>query len=111
MRNNNRNTFTNYSQEYRDILKKRNLKRLIQYATPTLETISEEDYDSIFFVTHIWKTGDKLYKLANTYYNEPKMWWIIALFNEKPTEFHFNVGDEILIPTPLNEVLSLIEYN
>jgi len=33
------------------------------------------------------------------------MWWVIAWYNQKPTEAHFNVGDVVYIPTPLANVL------
>jgi hypothetical protein len=111
MRNNGRDVFFNGTREYKDLLSKRNLKKILQYRTPTIETIDEDDYDFLTFVDHTWKTGDRFYKLANTYYNEPKFWWIIALINEKPTESHCKAGDSIMIPTPLTEVLSLIQYS
>lgn len=111
MRNNSRDTFFNGTEKYQNILSRRNLEKILQYDTPSISTIKESDYEFITFVEHTWKTGDRFYKLANLYYNEPKYWWVIALVNEKPTESHCKAGDLIMIPTPLSEVLSLIEYN
>ena len=111
MRNNSRTEFFNSSLEYSHLFKKRKVKGVVQYGTPTLKNIPETAYEYLSFVEHIWKTGDRLSKLADKYYNEVNYWWIIALFNEKPTEFHFQPGELVLIPLPLTKVLSLIEYS
>ena len=42
--------------------------------------------------------GDKLYKLAHRYYGSSGFFWIIAMFNNKPTDAHYNYGDIVLIP-------------
>ena len=56
--------------------------------------------------TKIWSVGDRFYKLATTYYNSPEYWWVIALYNKKPTEHHVKLGEIIEIPLPLESVLS-----
>lgn len=77
--------------------------RLHRQPKPTVEDIA-----NINTIGYIWKTGDRLYKLAETHYNDPKLWWIIAWFNDKPTEAHFKVGDVIQIPTPIERVYGLL---
>lgn len=111
MRNNARTTFFNNSLEYSSLFKKRKVQGIVQYGTPTVENIPEDAYEYLSFVEHVWKTGDRLSKLADKFYNEVNYWWIIGLFNEKPTDFHFKPGDVVLIPLPLTKVLSLIEYS
>ncbi len=81
---------------------------MLQYDTKRTKALSVEDIKSLNNVGHIWKTGDRLYKLADQYYNDPELWWIIAWYNKKPTEAHFNVGDLIQIPLPLERVYSLL---
>ena len=39
------------------------------------------------------------------YYNNPKYWWVIALFNGTPTESHVKPGDQILIPVDHEEII------
>ena len=58
-------------------------------------------------VQHIWKTGDRYYKLAAKYYGEPTYWWVIALYNKAPTEAHLQLGDVIDIPVPLETITFL----
>lgn len=58
---------------------------------------------------HIWSHGDKLYKLAHRYFGDRNLFWIIGLFNNKPTDSHYSYGDIVYIPndylTFLNDVV------
>ena len=47
---------------------------------------------------HVWKHGDKLYKLAATYYGDKSLFWIIGLFNNKPSDAHYSYGDIVYVP-------------
>ena len=40
----------------------------------------------------MWKLGDRFYKLADQYYGDPTLWWIIAWYNRMPTESHAEGG-------------------
>jgi len=101
----NQNIFINAGKAYRRYLKSRGKKKITQYATPRFKHPTAEDSSNFNTTNHIWKTGDKYYKLASQYYNDSSMWWVIALYNQKPTEFHMNPGDIVYIPTPLESVL------
>lgn len=46
----------------------------------------------------VWSHGDKLYKLAHRFYGDKKLFWIIGLFNNKPTDAHYTYGDVVYIP-------------
>jgi hypothetical protein len=71
-----------------------------------LEYPTQEQYDNIETLPITWKLGDRFYKLSSTYYNNPEYWWVIAWFNKRPTEQHVALGDVILVPLFLDEVLS-----
>ena len=75
----------------------------LQY--PTIQQIAQLEV-----VGHPWRVGDRLYKLAHKYYGDSKLWWIIAFFNKKPTEAHFNLGDVVNIPLPLEDVIDFMGY-
>lgn len=98
----------NDTELYENFLRERNVKFINHYETAAFSNIAQEQVERLQITRHIWSTGDKFYKLANTYYGDPKDWWIIAQFNNKPTESHINIGDIILIPKPLNLVLDFI---
>ena len=73
--------------------------------TQVLEYPSIEEMKKFTYANHIWKLGDRYYKLAHQYYGDSKYWWVIAQFNKKPTEQHVENGDLIKIPLPLRGVL------
>lgn len=95
-------------EQYSDLLRKRNVKFIEQYATPKFNILTVDDYQNIETINHVWKEGDRYYKLAEKYYSDPVDWWIIAKFNLKPTESHIAIGDIIQIPTPLTEVIKYL---
>tara|TARA_E500000331_G_C17188338_1_gene683696 strand:- start:650 stop:1003 length:354 start_codon:yes stop_codon:yes gene_type:complete len=74
---------------------------LILYGDP----INDNFLKKITFARHIYKVGDKLNKIAFKQYGDPRLWWVIAWFNGKPTDAHCKLGDTLLIPHPLEEVL------
>ena len=91
-----------------EIMENRGVKKVIQYKTHKFKKITKEQWESVRFDRHYWTNGDRYWKLANKYYGDPSMWWVIARWNFKPTESHLNEGDEIRIPLDLKRVLELI---
>jgi hypothetical protein len=59
-----------------------------------------------------WKYGDKLYKLAQIFYGDSRLWWIIAHVNMKPTDSDYEPGDVLLIPNrnSLDMVIEMLGY-
>jgi len=55
-----------------------------------------------------WRQGDTLYRIAFETFGSYDNWWTIALVNNKPTDAHFNVGDEIFIPVHPSKIKNLI---
>ena len=93
-----------------NILDNRGLKSVVQYATPEFEYPETADLASIERIRHIWKFGDRYYKLADQYYGDSKLWWIIAFYNKKPTDAHVSLGDVIRVPVPLEEAIRFMEF-
>lgn len=75
------------------------------FPTPDLKDPSLRQIASLQRIKHIWKTGDRYYKLAHTYYGKSDAWWVIAQYNKRPTESHVNYGDVIYIPLPLDRAI------
>jgi hypothetical protein len=67
--------------------------------------LSEND---IYIITTI---GDRLDKLAYTYYKDSTLWWIISMANNNVTKgLLFPVpGIQLRIPIDINNVISLYE--
>jgi hypothetical protein len=93
-----REELQNESKFYSRKLKSLGVKRLTHFATPRFGTISEEEKQNIDTETVYWKINTKFYKLAHEYYGDSKLWWIIAFFNNMPTDSHANLGDVIFVP-------------
>ncbi len=106
----NRLVFTHANPLYKDLLLARRLKKINHYNTPVFRPLTDEEIISLDLVTHVWKVGDRYYKLASDYYDDPTLWWVIAWFNHAPTESHLRLGDVIHIPLPLYTILNYYSY-
>jgi nucleoid-associated protein YgaU len=105
-RNLDRKIATNLSETYRQLRKSRGREySLEQYRSPTINYPTSEEFQDLEYIRHTWKTGDRYFKLAHEYYGDSTYWWVIALFNKKPTENHVKMGSTVYIPQPLDRVL------
>ena len=100
----------NREEMYQEMLKKRGIPHVIQFKTffmrhPTAEQIQSQRLE---MVGHTWSLGDRYYKLAHKYYGDSEWWWVIAWFNQKPTESHVELGEVITVPLPLDRILALL---
>lgn len=58
----------------------------------------------------ITDAGDRLDLLAKKYYNDPSMWWIIAVANNlNDGNFYVPVGVQMRIPGNIQTILSNLE--
>ena len=89
----------NRNEMYESTFEERGVKEIRQYTTPRFRNPSKEDLDRIPTITYYWSNGDRLWHLASKYLGDQTLWWIIARLNNKPTEAHFEEGDEVKIPT------------
>ena len=84
---------------------KRARKKIVHYKTSILKNPTILDRATLATANHIWKYGDRYYKLAERYYQAPEYWWVIAWFNARPTEADISTGDIIVISLNLEEAL------
>jgi hypothetical protein len=105
-RYNNYRILNNSNEYYRKLRQERNnIKNIRQYETPILRHPSIAERANMETTQIIWSTGDRLYKLAQQYYNDVTLWWIIAWYNGRPTEVDFLPGDLITIPLSAEKVI------
>ena len=93
---------------YDDLFRKRNVKKIKQYRTAQFMNVTDDVIKSIDAAEHTWTLGDSFASLAFKSYGDPRMWWVIAGFNRKPTESHVEIGDVIRIPVNLAEALQVV---
>jgi len=105
----NRRIALNNSENYKQLFKNRNIKSINQFVTANINPLTIEQALDLNFQTHVWKLGDRYYKLAHKFYGQAHLWWIIAWFNQKPTESHLSTGDVLNIPTPIEKVLEYLD--
>ena len=105
----NRNTVINNNEIYKNIFSDRNVSRITQYPTQDLRYPTKEEIQQLTTIPYIWKSNDKYWKLSDKYYGDPKYWWLIAFFNQKPIEMEIAVGDIIYIVQPLEKLLGFIK--
>jgi nucleoid-associated protein YgaU len=100
----------NDNEFYEEFREERNIRKIEQYRTPDFPVLTAQIRQRFVTTRHIWKMGDSYWKLASKYYGDPSLWWVIAWYNEKPTESHATAGGVILIPSPVEEVVSFFHY-
>ena len=72
-----------------------------QYLETTIyPKIKPTDNDMYIIAT----SSDRLDLLAKQYLNDVSLWWVIAWFNKKPTENDFEIGQQVLVPYPLERI-------
>lgn len=106
MRYNKREIVNNDLIEYQPLFEARGIKKIVHYKTGGLKYPSQEYIDRMIIFKNVWKLGDSFWKYAAEYYDgQSKLWWVIAFFNNAPTDAHMVIGQTVYIPTPLEIVL------
>jgi len=101
----NRFILTNDLPSYSKVLEQRGVKQIKHYNTDHLRSLTVADVRELQRVQHVWAAGDRYYKLAAKYYGDPALWWVIAQYNQRPTEGSLDLGDILYIPLPIERVL------
>ena len=93
--------------EYYSSLRRGN-RTISRYGTPVLKNPTDAERASLKTSPHIWKYGDRFYKLADQYYGDVRYWWVIAWYNSIPTEATISNGDVIDIPINIQKALRVL---
>ncbi len=101
-----RGLINNDLERYKNLFVSRGIKEATIYRTPTLNHPDEDEIQNLILIPYRWRTGDKFFKLAHEFYGDAKLWWVIAWFNQAPTESHISLGDLVYVPTPIEQVLT-----
>jgi len=107
-RYNGRRKAINKSEQWEKTLEDRGLKEVEQYVTPRFKNLTEEQIARVRTKDYIWKSGDKLWRLAAKEFGDPTLWWVIAKLNNKPTEVLYEIGDIVKIPLNISVALEVL---
>lgn len=100
--------FDNTNRLYEQILDERGVNFIRQYVTPHFKYPTLAEFNELELEYRSWRIGDRYWKIAEQEYGNSELWWVIALFNKQPTEAHLRIGQQVLIPNPLESVLDLL---
>lgn len=101
-RYNKRDTRNNSSELITQILEEKNIIFLKHYISPNFRFPTYQENLKIKTKKEVWKLGDRLSKYSEKYYKNPELWWVIGMYNKKPTDAHFKIGDIFYIPLNLD---------
>tara|TARA_Y100000593_G_C4044270_1_gene206659 strand:- start:83 stop:442 length:360 start_codon:yes stop_codon:yes gene_type:complete len=101
-----RELFTNTDPGYvESIFDKRDVQQILQYNTARFYYPTIQERQAMSMTPKIWTSTSRLYNLAATVYGDSRLWWVLAWFNQKPTEAHFKVGDVYYVPDSPAEII------
>lgn len=104
----NRKLFNTERTNANKLLQSRGISNTKIYETFFIEPLTDEEKSKYQTRAVIWQRRTRLYKLAHEFYGDSKLWWIIAWFNQKPTDSHFEPGERVLIPLQLEDILERV---
>lgn len=101
----NRQAKKNENTMYSEAFEARDVQFINHYTSPEFQKNSIYSLSELDIEYYIWKSGDRVYKIAERIYGDPSLWWVICQFNNRPTESHIKEGETILIPHQLEKTL------
>tara|TARA_Y100000034_G_scaffold121775_1_gene166416 strand:- start:4567 stop:4914 length:348 start_codon:yes stop_codon:yes gene_type:complete len=103
-----RTIIINNDEIYEKYLKERDLGAISHYTTPEIKyPTANEIASKLNVVSHTWSVGDRYYKIADKYYGDPTLWWLVAWFNQRPLESDVSLGEVISVALPAEEAIFL----
>tara|TARA_R110000824_G_scaffold100061_1_gene237836 strand:+ start:299 stop:637 length:339 start_codon:yes stop_codon:yes gene_type:complete len=103
-----RTIFFNQEPIYDTLFEERHVKGIRHYGTPRLKYPTAKEMQKLAKKGHVWAVGDRFYKLSIENYGSAQYWWIIAMFNQLPTDTDVQVGTLIQVPLPLEKALRML---
>lgn len=106
----NRVVTKNSNELYETFFEDRGVNQVRHYRTPKIKHLTSRERRSLADVKVVWTQGLRFWQIADKYYGDSKYWWVIAWYNQRPTEASIKTGQILLVPTPLERVLELAGY-
>ena len=98
----------NEDQLYQEVLEERGVTKITQFVTPEFSRPTDEMLNKLPYKKYVWTVGDRYWRIAQREYGDRNLWYLIARFNNKPTEAHVQPGDLIKIPTNVRAALEVL---
>lgn len=79
------------------------------WADPTASNPFGPDIlDGVDTLEHVLVAGERLDILANVYYGDDELWWVIALANRIQDPFSLTVGMKLKVPANAKQILDKV---
>jgi len=91
---------------YRRMLEEKGVKNLLFYDSVLFPPIDKEVTALLTPELYAWGVGDNYYKLAEQKYGDKDFWWVLAWYNQKPSDALLKIGDNVWIPRPVEILVS-----
>lgn len=105
----NNSVVINDDDRYEDIFSKRGVSEIFLTSFEKIKKLRYKELNGVTLERYTWSSSDRFYKLSEKYYGDSVYWWIIAFFNRTPLETDVKIGQTIIIPTPLERIIEIME--
>jgi nucleoid-associated protein YgaU len=83
-----------------------NSQQYVQHhGRPDYSKIDDSFLEQLRTREYIWTNGDTFRKITERTYGKPDQWFLVALVNRKSSDTEVSIGDVILLPISLDEVM------
>lgn len=96
------------NKQYVPYLKDRGLKFIAHHETCQLNYPTSDQLGRLQIISKVWTYGDSFWNLSQEHYGDHRYWWVIAWYNQRPTECDIALGEIIQIPLPLNKIIEFL---
>ena len=93
---------------YKKLLSQRDRRSIVHYESPTLPPKDSALTRQLNIDYFTWLMVHNYYKVASKVYGRRELWWVIAWYNEKPSDTLIERGETIKIPRPVETVISYV---
>lgn len=90
------------------LMDKKNIKNILQYSIYDFGTLGSDNKLNLDITYHTFERGDKLYNIAQKYYNDASLGWLICYTNNISNELQILEGQMLSIYLPLENLLELL---
>ena len=87
----------------------RKLEEVSLFSSPSYSKIDLREIGNMGYEIHVWGKGDRYDNISDMYYDDSRYWWVIAMFNNTPTEHHVSLGDRLIIPDDPETISELMK--
>lgn len=107
-RHNSTDQLINNSELYQELLKRKNVKNILQYGTYSFGELKNINNYDLNVTYHVVQPFEKLFMISQKYYNSPEYGWLICYTNKLKNETEIKVGLGLAIYLPIDKVLGII---